>query len=287
MTKRVIALVFFSGLIFLILFYGKALSQNQFSQYKGVSIGASVGSSSLTISGYQSPYASIILKTKNDVFLASTTADANGYFSISNVLINSSELTYCFLATDFKRIGISESCITFEGGIAGDVTKSDIFLPPTIALSKKVIQAGQDASIFGYTMPGAIVSISIDGKIVTVTADATGYYTYLYENVPQGTFTISSTATFANNPSLEPTNNVILDSRSVTQLIQEEGEKVVEQVRKTLPFNVWPFFLLALALLTAIGVLLYKLRFRPWVIFVDFLRRRKKMHHDWFLDWWQ
>lgn len=286
MMKRVIGLLFFSGLFLLVFFYGNALSQNRFSQYKDVSVGGTVGSSSLTISGYQSPFASIVLKTSNGTFLASTTADSKGYFSISNVLINSSELTYCFLASDFKRVGISDSCITIDGPIVGDVTKSDIFLPPTIAISKEVINAGENASIYGYTMPGASVDININGKIITVTADATGYYSYTYENVPAGKFTISATARFNNNPSLEPKNNVILDALTVTQLVEETGKKVAEKVNKSVPFNFWPFILLALLLLTIIGFLLYKLRFRPWVIFVDFMRRRKKMHHDWFLDWW-
>jgi hypothetical protein len=73
---------------------------------------------------------------------------------------------------------------------------------------------------------------------------------------------------------------------SVTQQIQDTGEDIVKEIDKRVPFNFWPFILLALFLLALIGFLLYKLRVRPWVIFVDFMRRRKKMHHDWFLDWW-
>ncbi len=84
--KRVLALIFCSGLIFLLFFYGKVQSQNQFSQRADVTIGGTVGSTTLTITGYQSPYASIILKTQGGTFLASTTADENGYFSFPNVL---------------------------------------------------------------------------------------------------------------------------------------------------------------------------------------------------------
>lgn len=258
----------------------------QFSKQAGVDVSATVGSSSLTISGYQSPYASIILKTATGTFLASTTADAQGYFSFSNVLINGSQLSYCFQAVDFKRIGISESCITISGPITGDVEYTDVFLPPTIGLSRKQINAGQDAVIYGYSMPGASVYIAINGQIVTVTADSEGFYSYTYKDVPAGTFTISATASFNDTDSLSPTNDVTLEALSVPQQITETGEKVIEKVKEAVPFNFLPYILLALALLTAIGILLYKLKIGPWMILIDFLRRKKKMHHDWFLDKW-
>lgn len=288
--KRVLALFVFGGFIFGLAQFGQAQSlRPEFSQSRETTVIATVGSTTLTITGYQSPYASIILKTQGGTFLASTTADANGYFSISNVLINQSNLVYCFQAVDFKRIGISESCITIEGPIVGDVVHSGVFLPPTIGLSEKRINAGQDAIIFGYSMPGAKVTLNINGNAVNVTADSTGYYSYTYKDVPAGTFTITATASFEGEDSLEPENSVILESLSVPEQIQETGEKITEEFTKKVPssvFNLWPFLLVALALLVAIAVLLYKLRVRFMVILIDFLRRKKKMHHDWFLDHW-
>lgn len=251
-----------------------------------VSVGGRVGSTTLTISGYQSPYASIILKTSDGVFLASTTADAKGYFSISNVLINNSNLTYCFQAVDFKRIGVSESCITIPGPIVGDVHFTDVFLPPTIGLVRKQITAGEDAVIYGYTMPGAIVTLTIEGEAILVSADPTGYYSYVFKNVPAGTFTITANASLNDKASLPPSNDVQLVALSVTQQITDKGKEIVREVEKKVPFNIWPYLLLALALLVAIGVLLYKLKFGPWMIIVHAFRRRKKMHHDWFLDKW-
>ena len=285
--KRVLALVIFGG--FILGFATQVVAVTllpTFSQSKKVTVSATVGSSHLTVSGYQSPYASIILKTANGIFLSSTTTDSKGYFSISNVLINNSVTTYCFQAVDFKRIGVSESCITIPGPFSGDVTYNDVFLPPTIGLSKKEINAGQDGIIFGYSMPGATVLLNIDGKVINVTADENGYYTYIYKNVPVGVFTISASAKLGDATSLPPTNDVTLTSLSFNQQITEEGKKVVEKVKQKVPFDFLPFILLALAFLIAIGILLYKLRLRLWVIIIDFLRRRKKMHHDWFLDHW-
>lgn len=276
------------GLFFVLLIsqvFGATLFP-QFSQSKSTVVTATVGTYHLTVNGYQSPYASIILKTQIGVFLASTTADANGYFSISNILINSSVLTYCFQAVDFKRIGLSEACITLDGPINSDITRTDIFLPPTIGLSKKQINAGQDAVIYGYSMPGATVYLYIEGEIVTLTADDTGFYTYTYKNVPEGVFRITTSAELNDKKSLDPTNEVILESLSVGQQITNTGKKAIENVKKAVPFNLLPFLLIALGFLVAIGFLLYKLKLRIWVIFIDFLRRRKKMHHDWFLDRW-
>ncbi|MDO8335475.1 MAG: hypothetical protein Q7T74_01680 [Candidatus Saccharibacteria bacterium] len=285
--KRVGALIFCCGLFFILASQGIAQTLfPQFSQSKGTNVNATVGTTTLSISGYQSPYASIIIKTQSGTFITSTTADENGYFSVSNVLINGTNLIYCFQAADFKRVGISESCITIPGPITGDVTYTDVFLPPTIGLSKKQINAGQDAVIYGYSMPGATVYIVIEGKVITVTADQDGYYTYIYRNVPAGVFSISATASLEDKSSLTPTNDVVLEALSITQQITDTGEKVIEKVEKKVPFNILPFLLLALALLVAIGILLYKLKFRLWVIFIDFMRRRKKMHHDWFLDKW-
>lgn len=254
----------------------------------GVDVKATVGTATLTITGYQSPFASIILKTSTGVFIASTTTDAQGYFSISNVLINNSNLTYCFQAVDFRRIGLSESCIAIPGPITGKVNYSNVFLPPTLGLSKKQINAGEDAIIYGYSMRNAKVTVIIAGNPLTVTADKNGYYTYIYKDVPAGVFAITATASLAGEDSLDPTNQVVLESRSLPQQITNTGKEVIEKVKEKTPFsfNILPFLLLALALLVAIGILLYKLRFRLWVLSIDFFRRKKKMHHDWFLDKW-
>jgi hypothetical protein len=287
--KRVLALFICCGLVFLLAQHGLAQTLlPQFAKNAGVTIGASVGSARLSISGYQSPFSSIIIKTKSDVFVTSTTADTKGYFSVSNTLINASILEYCFQAVDFKRVGLSESCVTIPGPITGSATYSDVFLPPTIGLESKTINAGEDGVIFGYTMPGATVTLKINETVITAEADASGYYSYIYENVPEGTFTITASATLNGKSSLEPTNQVILKARSIPEQLLDTGEKVKESIKKNtpVPFEIWPFILLALGFLVAIGILLYKLKFKPIMMLIDFFRRKKKMHHDWFLDKW-
>lgn len=285
--KRVLAILLCFGIgLFLLKSTYAAVLFNNFKQEKRVTIGASVGNFHITISGYQSPYASIVLTTDSGTFIGSTVADSKGYFSISNALITDTATVYCLRAVDFKRLGESDTCVTLSSNVTSDVTYKDIFLPPTIALSKKQINQGQDAVIYGYTMPNGIVYLNIEGKIITITADATGFYTYTYKGVPAGIFRISATGELAGKKSLAPTNNVVLEALSIPKQVANNLTAVGNQIQKTVPFNLLPFLFAGLIFLIAIGFLLYKLRVRFWVIFVDFLRRRKKMHHDWFLDIW-
>lgn len=250
-------------------------------------VNATVEGIYLSITGFQSPYASIILTTQNGQFLASTTADSKAYFTISNILINSTLSEVCLQAVDFKRLGESYSCINISSLITKDLVYQNIFLPPTIGLSKKKINAGQNAVIFGYTMPNGTVYLTIEDKIITLKADENGYYQYIYENVKAGVYRLSATGELNGAKSLTPMRGATLEALSLPAQVTTTAQKVTEEVKKKLPIDLALLLLIGLIFLTAIGILLYKLRLRLWVIFIDFLRRRKKMHHDWFLDFWQ
>lgn len=250
-------------------------------------VNATVEGFYLSISGYQSPYASLVITTQNGQFIASTTADSKGYFTISKVLVNDTISGFCLQAVDFKRLGESYSCINISSEVTKDLVYNDIFLPPTIGLSKKQINAGQNAVIFGYTMPNGTVYLTIEDKIITLTADATGYYQYTYENVKAGVYRLSAAGELNGLKSLTPLKGATLEALSLPAQITTTAADITQAVKKKFPLDLALLFLIGLIFLTAIGILLYKLRFRLWVIFIDFLKRRKKMHHDWFLDFWQ
>lgn len=246
---------------------------------------ATVGRFSVNLSGYQSPYATIVLSTRSGLFLRSTTADAAGYFTITDVLLTDDINGLCFKAIDFKRLGESEACINIAIPITENLAYDNIFLPPTIGLSKKQINAGQDAVIFGYSMPRAKVTISIEGKTFTVNADETGYYQYTYENIQAGVYRLYATAQISDEKSLTPTGTITLEALSLTQQITQAPGKAAEKVSKIIPFDLAAILLFALFLLAVILFLLYKLRIRIIVIVVDKLKHRNKMHHDWFLGY--
>lgn len=278
----------FSFVVYCLLFivssvHAQTLFPSQ-AQSKPVDIVATVGRFYLSIQGYQSPYASIVMTTKSGIFLRSAVADSKGYFTISEILITDTFSGFCLTAIDFKRIGQSDACIDINETITGDITRNDIFLPPTIGLSKKQINAGQNALIFGYTMPNADVTLFIDGKEVSLKADETGYYAYEFKNVPAGTYTFTASAMLAGKESLPPLHKVSLEALSIpsqiTNTVKETGENLAKKYRLDLIF----LGLLALILLIIIGLLLYKLRARFMIIIIDKFRHRHKMHHDWFLD---
>lgn len=243
---------------------------------------ATVGEFYLSVDGYQSPNASVVIETTSGVFLKSTTADGDGYFSMSDILITDDFPGFCFTAIDFKRIGESESCVNIENIITEDQTYSDIFLPPTIGLSKKLIAAGEDAQVYGYSMPFAQVKINLDGETITFQADQVGYYEYLFEDVPAGIYTFSSRARLQEVDSLEPKNKAVLEVLTLQEQIRQDLTSFAESVEDKFPgaMILIPLLILLISLLIA---LLWKTKPKFLYIILDKFKKRHPMHHDYFL----
>jgi hypothetical protein len=136
-------------------------------------------------------------------------------------------------------------------------------------------------------MPNGTVYLTIEDKIITLTADQTGYYQYTYENVKAGVYRLSATGELNGVKSLTPMKGATLEALSLPAQAAATAKNIAQEAKKKFPVDLALLLLIGFIFLTAIGILLYKLRIRVWVIFIDFLRRRKKMHHDWFLDFWQ
>ncbi|MBI2075036.1 MAG: hypothetical protein HYT83_04340, partial [Candidatus Levybacteria bacterium] len=121
---------------------------------------ASVGELYLSISGFISPYASVVLTMQDGTFLRASVADEKGNFYISQVLIKRGFSGFCLTAIDFKRLGESTTCIKFPPASA-NIIMNNIFLPPTLGLSRTEIAEGSTAIAFGYTMPNSIVTLKL------------------------------------------------------------------------------------------------------------------------------
>jgi hypothetical protein len=243
---------------------------------------ATVGQFFLDVNGYQSPNASVVIETTSNIFLKSTTADGQGYFSMTEILITDTFPGFCFTAIDFRRIGESESCIEIEEVITENQTYSDIFLPPTIGLSRRLISAGEDAQIFGYTMPHAQVDIDLDGETVTLQADETGYYEYIFEDVPAGIYRFSSRAKLDDVDSLEPKNVAILEALTLQEQIRQDLTGFIEDVEQKFPGALLLVGLL-LIFLALLITLLWKTKPKFLYVFFDRFKKRYPMHHDYFL----
>jgi len=256
------------------------------------SVTAKVGQFYLDITGYIAPFASVVLLYNNQP-LRTTTTDANGYFSISNLLINKGFSRFCLDAVDVKRLGESTKCFSISPA-TGSVTMHELFLPPTIGLQANEINAGQNATVWGYSMPGAKVTIHLsDGQTFTTTADNTGYYQISAKIIQAGQYDLFADANFQNKNSLIPDNKVTLLALSTSEQLVKLGQNWLQKVVKFLLANPWILVLSLLPVLLLILFLIYK--FKPdWSTAIDQQFHRiaihipffpHRLHHWWFVGY--
>lgn len=256
-------------------------------------VSASVGDFYLNISGYIAPFASIVLSS-DGVYLRATVADEKGYFLLPEILVKEGFNHFCFDAVDFKRLGESYSCMNIPP-IYGRRDIKDVFLPPTLGLSRTQIAAGASATAWGYSMPGATVTLHFGNVTFTTKADGTGYYQIVLKDVKAGVYQLYSTAVLNNNPSLQPAKKLTLKALSSwDQFIQW----LLDLLKK-----IWLFFTslsfgplwLAIPILILIIILILKLwpdRFtslynnRIIIFFTKLFRKEKHpLHHSWMVGY--
>ena len=247
------------------------------AQFKGslnTSVSGRVGEFFLDVSGYISPYASVIL-TSDGVVLRATVADSKGNFYISQVLINSGFSHFCLEAVDYKQIGSSETCMTIPPA-TGSVEIKNIFLPPTIAVQKKEIAEGSPAIVYGYTMPGAEVKLFLSNKqTITTTADETGFYRFEINNLKAGKYSLYARAYYKDKESLTPAKKIELKSLSWWEQIIAFIKDLLSKIWLYLTsLSLGPLWL-AIPIIILIIILIFKLLPRGIV------RPKEHIHHYW------
>ena len=246
-------------------------------------VNASVGGVYLSISGYTSPYASIVM-TSNGQFIRSVVADALGNFFISQILVRENFSNFCLSVTDFKRLGEAEACLDINP-VTTDTTIDNIFLPPTVGLLKKEISAGDQAVIYGYSRPNSTVIIkSKDGNAYTAQTDSTGYYSITIKNVQAGTYSFLAYGKLDNKESLPPKKGIDLTVLSLPQQVGKKIEKITTSGTALLTSTIIGFLILLLLLIIIIIIIII-LILRPKLFrsIFDKLHRQKGLHHDWLL----
>jgi hypothetical protein len=246
---------------------------------------ASVGQFYLNLSGFISPFASVVL-TSNGVFIIGTTADAQGNFTISQILINKGFSQFCLDAIDFKRIGESYTCFSIPPATAS-VSMKDIFLPPTLGLSRTTVIEGGSATAFGYTMPGARVTLHVNGELLTTYADATGYYEFILKNLKVGNYSLYATANYQQKDSLSPTKKLLLEAISEQKQTSQQIAKTVanwwDQLLRFLRNWLWNPLWLIIPILILIIILIRKLWGRQFPN--PFKRKNHLLHHSWWMGY--
>ena len=280
-------------LILIVILSNLVLQSIVFSAFT-VPVEAQVGKYYLNLSGYISPYASVVL-TIDGVFVRATVADANGNFYISQVLIKDGFSSFCLEAIDFKRLGESFTCFN-DPPAHGNVTKTNIFLPPTLGLSKTVIAEGGETLAFGYTMPGAEVTLYLsNGQKLTTKADSTGYYVFHIKNLKAGNYNLYARAVYNNKESLAPTKTIKLKALSLWEQIIAFIQSIINRIIKFFSsFALGPLWL-GLPILILIIILILKIWPEKFTFIYQsrlliFLARgfgkpKKPLHHSWWLGY--
>ena len=196
----------------------------------------------------------------------SISANRNTINSLPNILNKKAFNGFCLTAVDFKRLGESVTCIKVPPA-DGDITKDNLFLPPTIALVKRQIVVGGRAVVIGYSMPGALVKVHLNnGQIINVRADDTGYYRYEITDLKAGGYKLYSTGEFKKQESLVPTSLVELN---VVSTYDQAKIDIEDKLKGGLErFTSIGFGILWLALLLLLIILIFL-----WLLWK---KRRKK-----------
>lgn len=243
--------IIFTAFMFLLL--SEAFTPSAFAKTNVV---GSVGDFYLNVTGYVSPFASVVL-TSDKTFLRSTVADENGDFGFTDVLIKRGFSGFCLTAVDFHRIGDSYTCFNVPPA-EFSITKNNIFLPPTLGLSRSSIGPNEAADAFGYTMPGSIVSLILsNGQKLEQTADNKGFYKFTLKNLPAGKYLIYSTAVYQGKESEKPSKKKELESLTLGAQTTRETTGFLKKLLTGL-FNllltyiwiVFPVFILLIILLS-------------------------------------
>lgn len=266
----------------------------------GSKVSASVGEYYLSVRGFTSPFASVSLYIDN-IFIRGTVANEKGDFSISQVLIKLGLSKFCLKTADAKHLGESESCINIPAA-QGSLEKQDIFLPPTLGLSKNQIPENSSTIAYGYTKPGAQVTLILsNGNKLNTKADSSGYFEFILKGFKAGKYTLYATAKYNNIDAIGPSKSLSLNVLSKTgETVAKIGDFWNWLWNLLTSWSLGPLWL-AIPVIILIIILILKLWPRTWhwpfrstgifynpkiARFFDFLGRRKRhLHHAWWMGY--
>jgi len=277
--KKILPTLLLSA-VFFVLFSHNVFSQSIDSPKAShtVDVEATIGDLYFNFAGYISPNASLVLII-DGVTARATVADANGNFSISGVLIKKGFSHFCVDAVDFKRLGESYTCFDIPPA-EESVTMSNVFLPPTLGLARTEIVEGSPAKAYGYSMPGALVTLYINGKQLTTYADATGYYEFSVNDLKAGKYSVYARAELNQKHSLEPTKKLQLNALSWwDQFIAYLKSLWNKLLRFLTNLALGPLWLL-IPIIILIIILLVKL----WPGKIPF-KKKHALHHKWWMGY--
>jgi hypothetical protein len=133
-------------------------------------------------------------------------------------------------------------------------------------------------------MPGARVTLHINGEWLTVYADAGGYYEFALKNIKVGSYSLYATANYQQKDSLNPTKKLQLESiskqKQATNLVGNWWDQLLRFLRNWLWNPLW----LIIPIIILIIILIRKL----WGKHLVVPAKKKKthlLHHSWWMGY--
>lgn len=272
--KKILSILAILNLIFLSI-SSIAFAKQPQPVKKSVDVSARIGEFNLNVSGIVAPYASLSLVSGGNVY-KSASADGNGSFSFSEILINRGFSEFCIDVIDWKRVGESYTCFSFPPA-ASNITIKDVFLPPTLGVNHREVPEGSDVLLSGYTMPGSQVTVHVNSEEVLVSSDISGRYIYKLKSIKRGTYELYAGAHYESRNSLSPARKLTLTAISLGEYWSRLFQSLIEWIFSHAYLFVIPglFFLLL--------VVIFVLWHEPILIYLHL--RQKKLHHSWMVGY--
>lgn len=223
----VVLLSVFFGTIFTIIHSFKPPS-SAFSRAleRETTVHVSIGEPILSLYGYTSPEAKVLLAGYPSVF-SETKAQRNGYFRFTGVFLLPFVKELCLNAIDREDRITNPICIpapsmTFKGNIIGPV-----ILPPSVSVGKGTFLPGETVEASGESIPESEISVSLFkaeptlnlfGHLIrevyattlpsyTIKTDQNGYFSFNLPSTTSNKFRFFSQVKFENSPS--PKSNTL------------------------------------------------------------------------------
>ncbi|TAL20424.1 hypothetical protein EPN90_01055 [Patescibacteria group bacterium] len=146
--------------------------------------GAAISETAAAFSGFAYPRSLVVLL--KDAKLAGTVqAAADARFDIK--LGNITGGNYIFSIYSDDKDNLRSAILSFPVTVASGqtLTVSGVYLSPTITSDKTVVKRNDSIHIFGQTVPGSVVTVSIQSdpeQLVTTKADTNGVYSILFDS---------------------------------------------------------------------------------------------------------
>ena len=156
-------------------------------------------------SGRAYPYSPVIV-LKNGTEIVETLAGGDAKFEVTVSGLSTGSYTFSILAED--SAGRRSTLYTFPLYITQGIstTISGIYIAPTIAIDKSVVQQGDVISIFGQSTPDALITITVNSLVphfLSTHADDDGVYLSIFNTsvLELGAHTTKSLSTLTNEAS--------------------------------------------------------------------------------------